>query len=111
MKRGKKSQSVYICSNITLYLYSYLEFAQFVVLKYFQILKNNYIINLQMTRILKKNTLSKVNHLKKAIYVCVFPHSSWLEQFSKCYSIIASSAIISKNHLFHVNLSWVKRST
>lgn len=52
-KSEEKSQSVYTGNSITLYLYSCLEFTQFVVLKHFQILtKNNYITNLQVTKII-----------------------------------------------------------
>ena len=37
-------------------------------------------------------------YIKEATFVCVFPHSSWLEQNNKCYySVTANSAIISEN--------------
>lgn len=52
-----KNHNQFTVVVISPYIYSYLEFAQFVVLKHFQTLKNNYIINLQMTRILKKKKI------------------------------------------------------
>lgn len=47
----------------------------------------------------KKKTLSNANHLKEAIYMHVFPLSSWLEQHSRCYlfPIVPSRAILSEN--------------
>lgn len=105
-QKGKKPPSVYTWNNISLYLYSCLEFAQFAVLKHFQILEgNDSIINLQVSRIIFKNTLSKANHLKEAIYAS-FLHSSWLEQYRKCCSIIASSTILSEYHLSFLMSTW-----